>query len=132
MTSKETGILGEKIAEKYLEKKGYEILDRNYSKRFFSGPQKGEIDIIARKDDIICFVEVKSLSQARGGPTSASFPEEKVNFQKQRKIIKMAENWLREKKLPLESKWQIDVISIIVDLENKKAKLRHLKNAAPY
>ena len=110
-----------------MRNKGYQILDRNYSKRFISGPQKGEIDIIAKDKDTICFVEVKTLQSIQG---RVIFPEEKVDFQKQRKIIKMAENWLREKKLPLESKWQIDVISVIVDLKEKKAKLRHLKNAA--
>lgn len=132
MNSNKIGVFGEKIAERYLKKKGYKILDRNYSERFISGPQKGEIDIIAKAQDTICFVEVKTLSRVRGGRTSASFPEEKVDFRKQRKIIKMAERWLRDKKIPLESKWQIDVISVIVDVKEKKAKVRHLKNATPY
>ena len=127
MDSKKLGILGEKIAQNYLEKKSYQILDKNYSSKFVSGPQRGEIDIVAKKSDIISFVEVKALEDG-GEPFSAISPEEKVNFLKKRKIIKIAESWLMENKIPLDSKWQIDVISVKIDLENKKAKIRHFLN----
>ena len=64
MSTKEIGSLGEKIAQEYLKNKGYQILDRNYSFRIPASPQKGEIDIIAKKEDIISFIEVKTLRQA--------------------------------------------------------------------
>ena len=67
MNTKETGSLGEKIAERFLKKKGYHILDKNYSSKFVSGPQKGEIDIIAKKGDIITYIEVKSLTNNNKG-----------------------------------------------------------------
>ncbi len=127
MSSKQIGNLGERIAEIYLRKKGYKVLDKNYIPKFVAGPQRGEIDIIAKKQDIISFVEVKTLG-LRGRDALIS-PEEKVDFLKQMKIKKMAESWLMEKKIPLDTKWQIDVISIKIDLNTKKAKLRHLKNA---
>ena len=123
MPSKELGILGEKIAENYLKKKGYKILDKNYSFRIF-GPQKGEIDIIAEKDKTICFVEVKTLSSDK-----IINPEQKVDYLKQRKIIKTAQSWLMKNKIPFDSPWQIDVVAIKIDLKNKKARIRHLKNA---
>jgi putative endonuclease len=123
MSTKETGIRGEKIAENYLKENGYQILERNYSSKFISGPQRGEIDIIARKKDVISFVEVKTLTQE----SAISLPERKVDLQKQRKIIKTANFWLMEKKIPLESKWQIDVIALTVNSDI--IKLRHLKNA---
>ena len=126
MDSKKLGILGEKIARKYLEKKGYQILDRNYSSKFVSGPLRGEIDIIAKKGETISFVEVKALEDS--GEPSAISPEEKFNLAKKRKIIKMAESWLTEKKIPFDSKWQIDVISIKINLENKKAKILYFPN----
>jgi len=129
MDSKKLGILGEKIATKYLGKKDYQILDKNYSSKFVSGPQRGEIDIVAKKSDIISFVEVKALEES-GEPFSDISPEEKFNLAKKRKIIKMAENWLIENKIPLDSKWQIDVISIKIDLENKKAKILYFSNVA--
>jgi len=127
MTPKRLGILGEKIAQKYLEKKGYQILDKNYSSKFVSGPQRGEIDIVAKKSDVISFVEVKALEDS-GGQSSAISPEEKFNLAKKRKIIKMAESWLIEKKISLDSQWQIDVISIRINLKDKKAKILYFQN----
>ena len=126
MDSKKLGIFGEKIAENYLKKKGYQILDKNYSSKFVSGPQRGEIDIVAKKSDVISFVEVKALEDS-GEPLAIS-PEEKFNLQKKRKIIKMAEGWLIEKKIPFDSKWQIDVISIKINLGDKKAKILYFEN----
>jgi len=48
MESKQLGVLGERIASDYLEKRGYQILDKNYSSKWVSGPLRGEIDIIAK------------------------------------------------------------------------------------
>ncbi|PJE69542.1 MAG: endonuclease [Candidatus Staskawiczbacteria bacterium CG10_big_fil_rev_8_21_14_0_10_38_10] len=126
MDSKKLGDLGEKIACRYLENKGYKILDRNYKRKWASGPQKGEIDIIVQKSGVISFVEVKSLRSAQG---ELYLPEDRVDFKKQRKLIRLAENWLSERKTPLESKWQIDVIGISINPILKKAKIRHFKNA---
>ncbi len=128
MDSKRLGALGEKIAEGYLKGKGYQILDKNYSFRFVSGQQKGEIDIIVKKDKVISFVEVKSL-RVYSGAINFFAPEDKINFNKQRKLIKTAEIWLAKKKIPLDSKWQIDVISIKIDFFSKKAKIQHFENA---
>ena len=127
MDKKRLGSFGERIACYYLQKKGYKILERNYSK-FWSATSKGEIDIIADKDKTISFIEVKTLSSK----DSVFSPEDRVDFQKQRKLIKLAQNWLEEKKISLESKWQIDVISIKVDLDSKKAKIRHFKNVISF
>jgi len=129
MKSKQLGVLGEKIARNYLERKGYKILDQNYSRKPDFGPIKGEIDIVAKKGDMIAFVEVKTLTKSNREQFSVISPEEKVNFLKQKKLIKTAQSWLMKKKIPLDTKWQIDVISIKIDLNSKKAKLRHFKNA---
>jgi len=92
MLTKKIGNLGEKIAERYLKKKGYQILEKNYINKFVSGPQKGEIDIIVKKNDTIIFVEVKSLIiKNEGGRASGIFPEERVDFLKQRKIMTRSE-----------------------------------------
>lgn len=123
MSTKQIGALGEKVAENYLKKKGYRILDKNYSFRI-SGPQKGEVDIIAKKDDTISFVEVKTLTSDK-----IISPEEKVDFIKQKKILKTAQSWLMKNKIALDSKWQVEVVAIKIDLKNKKAKVRHFQNA---
>lgn len=128
MSTREVGNFGERIAEKYLRDKGYRILDKNYSFRVPGNPQKGEIDIVAKKSDIISFVEVKALSDR--GRALAISPEEKVNFGKQRKLVKAAESWLMKNKIALNSKWQIDVVS--VKIAQGKAKIWHFENAVSY
>ena len=134
ISRKKLGQIGEKIAEDFLKRKGYKILDKNYFVKSVFGPKTGEIDIVAKKDDTISFVEVKSLvvtPTAFGGRGDADdvSPEDKVNFQKQRKLIKTAQSWLIKNKMPSNIKWQIDVISIKIDLDSKKAEIRHFKNA---
>lgn len=126
MERKQLGNFGEKIAENYLKNKRYKILDKNYSFRVPGNPQKGEIDIIARKEKTISFIEVKTLRKEECG---AFFPEEKVDFLKQKKIIRTAEIWLSKNKIPLNSKWQIDIIAIETDRENK-IKINHFENIA--
>jgi len=123
---KETGNFGEKVACKYLRAKGYEILETNYSK-ICDSKLRGEIDIIAKKEGVIHFVEVKSQkASAFGGSFLA---EDRVNFKKKRQLIKFSQKWLSENNLALDSKWQIDVISVKIDFKNKKAKIRHFENA---
>lgn len=125
MNTKKLGNLGEKLAQRYLKSKGYKILDKNYFFRIPGAPQKGEIDIIAKKGDLVSFVEVKTLRQARGNPF---LPEDKVDFRKRKRIIKTAEYWLTKNKIPLDSKWQINIIAVTIDLSNKKAKIKYFKN----
>ncbi len=120
---KELGKIGEKEAEKYLRKKGYKILDRNFVFRIPGDFQKGEIDIVAKKGETICFIEVKTLKN----PKIKIFPEDKINFSKKRKLIWTAENWLMKNKIPLETKWQIDVVSVII--QGKKREISHFENA---
>jgi len=130
MSSNKLGKLGEKVAIKYLKNRGYKILDRNYVNKFLTGPQRGEIDIITKKDNIINFVEVKTLKTSKDNHLVLEnfLPEDRVNFLKQKKIMKTAESWLIEKKIPLDNKWQIDVISIMVDPEIKTAKIKYFQN----
>ena len=128
MSSKQLGILGEQIAENCLKNKGYQILEKNYSFRVPGNPQKGEIDITVKKNDIISFIEVKTLRLAQNEPF---LPEEKADFVKQRKLVKTAESWLMKKNIPLNSKWQIDVIAVEMN-PNKKAKINHFENAISY
>ncbi len=57
-------------------------------------------------------------------------PEDKVDFSKLERIVATAQIWLAKNKIPLESRWQVDVISIRLNLSSKKAKLRHFKNVS--
>jgi putative endonuclease len=124
MDSKQLGFLGEKVALDYLKRKGYQILDKNYSSKFIPGPRRGEIDIVVKKEDTISFVEVKTLTS-----DGIIQPEEKVDYLKQKKLIKTANQWLMEKRIPLDTKWQIDAISLKINSNSKQAKIRHFQNA---
>ncbi|UZE93341.1 MAG: YraN family protein [Candidatus Nealsonbacteria bacterium] len=125
MNTKELGNLGEKIAQDYLKDKGYKILDKNYCFRMQGSPQKGEIDIIAKKDGVISFIEVKTLQNK--GLSRIFSPEDKVNFLKRKRLRKTAEYWLTKNKIPLDSKWQINIIAITINLLEKEAKIRYFK-----
>lgn len=115
MYKKSLGKQGEKIVENYLKEKGYQILDRNYQKRF------GEIDLIALSPDKkeIVFIEVKTRKSKQYG-----YPEEAVNQKKLEKIQKTGLMWLEEN-YETDMHWCIDVISL--ELSGKE-KITHLKN----
>jgi len=128
MTKKEIGKLGEQIACNFLKKKGYQILERNFFLKIPKGPQIGEIDIVAKKKNTFHFIEVKTLVRSNKEKNCLISPEQKVNFKKKKKIIKTAENWLRKRKISFKIPWQIDIISIKINLDLKKAKISHFKN----
>ena len=114
------GDAGEKIAEKYLEEHGYEIMDRNYRKPY------GEIDLIVKKNDVLVFVEVKTRDMKHA---DNFLPEQSVNRLKIQKIQKMCQSYLLEKRYNRNQNWQIDVIGISVNINSGKAKIKHMENA---
>ena len=97
MKKENLGKFGERIAREYLLKKGYKILDLNWQAPF-SGKKFGEIDIVA-KNETVCFIEVKTIKTS-----SDFFPEDKVNFLKRKKLKKLAEIYLIDKKNSLRYK----------------------------
>jgi len=111
--------LAENIAARYLESGGYEVIDKNYRKPW------GEIDIIVRKDGVVIFVEVKANKQEFGGDFN---PEVRVDWKKMAKIKRTAAFYLEQKFGDMEREWQIDIVSVTFDSENKKAKIKHFKN----
>ena len=112
--NKEIGNKGEDLACQYLEQLGYEIIKRNHCDRV------GEIDIIAYKDYIIHFVEVKSVSCETQNnvihetPNDFQYnPAEKVDRLKMRKIEKVAEKFLFENGLEEEA-YQFDLTMVFI------------------
>ena len=93
---------GELLAEKFLRKKGYEILERNFRCSL------GEIDLIAKEGGEIVFLEVKS----RKG-TAFGFPEEQITWKKRRKLWRLAEFYL--KRCRQDSPARIDIVSVLLD-----------------
>jgi putative endonuclease len=116
------GDIGEEIAVNYLREKGYQILARNFQKPW------GEIDIIARDEENqgLIFIEVKTRTLPYKPPY---FPEENVRPSKQQKLIRTARTYLQKKNYPPDASWQIDVIAVELNLQNRRANLRHIKHA---
>lgn len=110
------GELGEELARQFLQDNRYEILDQNFRTRY------GEIDIIARKEAKIIFVEVKTRTGTRFGQ-----PYEAVQHHKIRKIKSTAIEYLRRNNLG-NSSLQIDVISMELNLGNSIKSIRHIEN----
>ncbi len=97
---KRLGNQAEALAARHLEKKGYEILCRQYRKPF------GEIDLIAIDGDEVVFVEVKALSRTDWG-----YPEQAVDAQKIGRIVQTAEAYLEEV-FQQDVSWRIDVVAV--------------------
>jgi len=116
---KDLGDLGEKIARKYLEEKGYKILDKN-----FRYSKLGELDIIAEKNNNIFFIEVKA--RMKTGLTDY-FPEDNITFAKQKKLIKLSQIYLSKHRL-FDSSWQIDILAIEIYRDGSHD-IRHTENA---
>ena len=131
--SRSVGRKGEEIAADFLRGKGYKILDRNFVFRVPGGPAVAEVDIIAKKRDLFVFAEVKTIKA-----NSKYLAQDKVNMVKKWKIAKAAELWLIKNKVPLDVKWQIDVIAIELlpddrpkimrQLLGPKCKISHFEN----
>ena len=110
-----TGAQGEEIAASYLLSKKYEILQRNYRCRY------GEIDIIARRKNVLVFVEVKARrTYAFGSPLEA------VSLKKQRSISSVAQTYLQHNRLG-GSAARFDVIAVV--LNNRCPEIEHIENA---
>ena len=112
------GQSGEQIACRYLENKGYVLRDSNYKK------STGEIDLILEKEEVIIFVEVKFRRNLDYG-----YPREAVNVSKQKRILKTALWYIKEKRLDNYG-FRFDVVEIYFD--QKDQIINHLKHAFTY
>ena len=112
---KNIGSKGELYAAHYLQSKGYEIMIRNFYTKF------GEIDIVAKKNNKISFVEVKTRTHDYFGS-----PEESISFIKMNRLKLTIKKFLLNKSIFRE--WQIDVIAIRLNSFEELVDLRHYKN----
>lgn len=119
-----TGKTGEDIAEKFLVKRGFEVIERNYWRKV------GEIDIICRKDEKIYFVEVKTVSrETLSCETGDSYrPEDNLHPQKILRMGRAIQIYLEEKRV--ECDWEILGVMITLDPDAKTAKVSLLEDFA--
>ncbi len=115
-----SGQQGEAIAASHLRAKGYEIIATNWRCAY------GEIDLIAIKDDLLIFVEVKT----RHAPTTESALAS-ISAAKRRKIITAAHHYLNEHLGETgtdDALWRIDVVAIALR-RNTPVAIDHVENA---
>lgn len=115
---KTTGLIGNEGEDKacaYLIDNSYRIIERNFRTR------SGEIDIIAHKDDVLVFVEVKALPSG-----NAEILAHELDLRKQRKIVKTANFFLLKHREYNSSKIRFDVI--VIDMPNLPS-VYHIQNA---
>ncbi len=114
---KQQGNLGETLASEFLQKKGLKLLEKNYHCKL------GEIDLIFRDCDMLVFVEVKLRQSEAFGPAALA-----VNPHKRKKIIRVAQYYLLEKKLnPSRLSIRFDVVGITKSSEEWKCE--HYRHA---
>src|SRR3989344_9618250 len=115
-----TGGAGEQAACDFLTNHGFSVLARNFKRKV------GEIDIIAKKDKVIRFVEVKTSQHF---PGTAFIPEVRVNRRKIDRLKRTCQIYLAETKAPADQQWQIDVISAILAENGEILSINHIESA---
>lgn len=113
MNNKEKGDFGEYIAYKYLIKNGAEILESKYKIK------SGEVDIIAKVDNELVFIEVKSRCNMKFGT-----PAESVNYKKVKKIVGISEYYILKNNL-----YNIPIRFDVIEVYLNENKINHIVNA---
>lgn len=101
MTTKEIGNIGEDYTAKYLEAKGCEILARNFTIR------GGEIDIIAKKGELIHFVEVKSRKRSPLSTGGEAITRSKIGF-----IVRAANEYINRNEIDLSCVFDVAIVEV--------------------
>ena len=117
MKRRETGMLGEKLACDFLGKNGYNILETNYR------CPGGEIDIIARQEDTLVFIEVRTKKSRQFGT-----PEESITPTKMERLRTVAAHY-GQNRSNLPASWRIDVVAIQMDSKGKVSRIEIIENA---
>lgn len=114
---REIGNYGEEIAADYLDKMGYNVLKKNFKCSF------GEIDIIAIKNKILCFVEVKSRYSSQYG-----LPREAITYFKKDRIVKSSNYFIHKYGL-YNNYVRFDILEVIFNHNNSDYYIDYIKDA---
>ena len=131
------GDVGENIACRFLMKRGFEIIEQNYNKKW------GEIDIIAKKGEKLHFVEVKSVTRESLAHVSSETddyrPEDNLHPWKLKRLSRVIQTYLlsydqvshlsaRSQAKEDETDWQFDVIVVYLDIKSLQAKVNYMED----
>ncbi len=110
MHNRKLGLKGERSARRFLKRKGYKILEKNFKSPF------GEVDVIARRGEVIAFIEVKTrLTDSFGSPSQAVTPE------RQKRYFNAARYYFAGR--------QIDFVVRFDIIEVFRGEINHIENA---
>ena len=123
MSTKITGDTGEEISCIFLKNKGFCIRERQYRKVW------GEIDIVAYKEGVVHFFEVKSIivSDLRRAEVFHR-PEENVHGLKIRRIRRMIETYFDEREGKSEVEFKFHVLCVFMSVKERRAKVKWIEN----
>ncbi len=114
------------MSARFLKERGYQIIETNYRKKW------GELDIVAEKDNILHFVEVKSLTwrpdlQVANG-SDDYMPEANMRLWKRQRMTRAIKTYLLDRKVPDDKEFQIDIMAVFLDFARKDARIRVSEN----
>ena len=120
----EIGKIGENITKTFLMKHGFTVLETNYRTKY------GEIDIVAKKDNKIRFIEVKSVKVRDFLQINklAVRPEDNLTRDKWSKLVVSCETYLHHKSISDETRWQMDLACVYVNTEIREGKVMLMEN----
>ncbi|MDO8510062.1 MAG: YraN family protein [bacterium] len=124
------GAIGEDTACRFLVKRGFKLLCRNYRKKW------GEIDVIAENGKTLHFIEVKTVSRSNVTRETGSEaiegddyrPEDNIHPWKLERLGRAINSYLVEKDIDEDAEWQLDGVTVYLDIANKTAKVEYLEN----
>jgi len=111
------GHRAEALAAEYLESLGYTIIDRNWRR------PEGELDLVAARDGLCVFVEVRSRTGSERG-----HPLETVNASKRARVLRSARLYLDEEK-PQAAVFRFDVVGVTFALDESPPEIVHIEDA---
>jgi putative endonuclease len=109
------GPRGEEVARRFLETRGWQVVDRNYRMG------RKEIDLVARRGEVVAFVEVKARAGAGFGD-----PLEAITWRKRREIQQVAAAWIDRHGRSGEV-YRFDAVAVLV--EGGRTRVRHVEDA---
>ncbi len=111
------GAAGEAVAAAELQRRGYRILERNVRTAL------GELDLIARQGETLCFVEVKTRRS-----TAFGYPQEAVTAKKQWHLVRMAQWYLKARRLSGRPA-RFDVVAVLMGRDDRPTSVEVIPHA---
>ncbi len=116
------GEIGETVAVKFLMKHGFQIIDRNYTRKW------GEIDIVAKKDKKLYFIEVKSVSDSVSREnvtheTDNYRAEDNMHPWKVKRMSRTIQTYLLDKDIDEDAEWQCDLLVVNLNMDKQTGRV---------